>query len=258
MSLQVFRGFIPASAIRTSKGFVGVSLDSLWARHIFDSFAKDDDELVTHALKSCIADIGAVVEGGEFGCAFYIGNYGFYARCQFAKQAEVLQQHERILIEESKVEHFSYNEWIQADSRFVDLAEYGRARIDKACKGDTFLMLALRASAFDAAQVILKSGTESLALNEDNEDAIEIVRQVYGTISDQLVDVNSRKVDMAKETIIPSHLDNLLSKDNEIMMKAQKMINFLRCLQANINQRLCDVEKAKWTKKKADLKREVQ
>ena len=109
MDPNLFRGFLVGNAFRTRKGAKGVRLDSLWSRQLVESIISDDEELAQIALGSCIADETAVVEGGQEGSPFYMGNYGFYTDNAFDAQGKVLQENERRINE--GIEYLSEKEW---------------------------------------------------------------------------------------------------------------------------------------------------
>ena len=85
---KLFRGFIGGGHFMTKKGYRGVSLDHLWAKHMMDAFDLDDEELVDIALKSSLADLELYVDGGLYGSPFSIGGFGFYATNQFEAQGQ--------------------------------------------------------------------------------------------------------------------------------------------------------------------------
>jgi hypothetical protein len=256
-SEKVFRGFLPGSLIKTSKGFCGNALDSLWSRHLMTSFMNDDNELADIAMKSVLADPTVVVEGGEIGCPFYIGNFGFYAKCQFDMQANFLKQNERDILADDHTIFLSQAEWKVVDTRLSAIAEYGDAKIQKVVRGDTLIMVAIRLCAFDVATVLLSKKVELLASNENGEDFLELTRERYSVTCSELVDINNEKIAMAQTTIVPSKLDELLAKDEILIITGHKMLHFLTATTECLNKRQIELEQCKWTKRKADLRKEV-
>jgi hypothetical protein len=77
MALQVFV---------TKKGFRGMKMDPLWVKHLMEAFKNDDIELAQISFESSLSDVNDVVVGGENGCPYSIGDFGFYAEEQFEAQ----------------------------------------------------------------------------------------------------------------------------------------------------------------------------
>lgn len=95
----MFRGFLIGTRFQTRKGYQGVKLESMWARHVIEAIATDDEELVTVAMQSSIADATTIVDGGYNGAPYSLGTYGFYTSDVFMNQAKLLQKNERELNE---------------------------------------------------------------------------------------------------------------------------------------------------------------
>jgi hypothetical protein len=255
----MFRGFIPANAIRTSKGYVGSKLDSNWARNILDSFANDDGELADAAIDSCLCDKEFVIEGGDFGTPFVIGNYGFFAKSQFLTQAEVLQAHERSLASEESAYFLSLREWEYVDAKIGRYARYGNARVEKATPGDTFLMVAIREAAFEVATVMIRRGYEPLAKNSAEEDLMELMRQRYVEFSEAMRQMHSDIEEMASHTIVPTAVDVILGKEAALVQKVMDMLTFLLFLiDYFTHTRLVKIEQDKWTMRKMELRHQVR
>jgi hypothetical protein len=258
-SRAMFRGFIPANAIRTSKGYVGSKLDSNWARNILDSFANDDGELADAAIDSCLCDKEFVIEGGDFGTPFVIGNYGFFAKSQFLTQAEVLQAHERSLASEESAYFLSLREWEYVDAKIGRYARYGNARVEKATPGDTFLMVAIREAAFEVATVMIRRGYEPLAKNSAEEDLMELMRQRYIEFSEAMRQMHSDIEEMASHTIVPTAVDVILGKEAALVQKVMDMLTFLLFLVDYFTHtRLVKIEQDKWTMRKMELRHQVR
>lgn len=257
-SPKVFRGFISGAAIRTSKGYFGTKLDSLWSRHIIDSLKNDDNELAEIALQSMLADVEITVEGGEFGCPYMISNYGFYAKSQFQEQAKQLQELERSHIASDPRYFLSDGEWQIVDSRLNSYAHFGQAQVLKATRGDSLAMLAARESAFSVVLVLLSGGVDPLVKNEDNEDLFSIMQQRYGTHSEELQELLAEKAAMAKTIIIPTKLQDLLKKEKEMIAKMHKLMELCTELRRNLGERSAQILDDKIAKKKANLRNEVK
>lgn len=254
---EVFRGFIPGSSIRTSKGYVGSKLDSLWARNILESLVNDDHELFKVAMESSIADISCVVEGGEFGSPFCLDNYGFFAAVQFNQQAEALKSHERRLVDENPAMFLSQREWDYCDAYLGRYAQYGKARMEKVTRGDTIPMIALREAAFEVAEAALREGADPLLYNENDEDLIDLLKDLYEELNENIL-LNFRlQKELSRRIIVPSELDNAMRVQENLKSKLSDMSAFLKYIVENFESRLKSIESDKWTKKKMELRREI-
>ena len=256
-SRTMFRGFIPANSIRTKKGYIGSKLDSLWARYILDSFVNDDAELANAAMDSCLCDKDIVIEGGEFGTPYIIGNYGFFAASQFDVQARVLQEHERNLAQEGNIFYLSTREWEWVDTKIGRYAKYGQARVLQTCPGDTLLMLAVREASFEVATAMISRDFDPLIKNPLGEDMMEVVKQRYIEFSENMRVLHTAVEAMSKRTMVPSEVDTLLAKDQAVIGKVQDMLTFLEYIQEYFVKRLAKIEEDKWTMKRMELRREV-
>lgn len=257
-SKAVFRGFIPANAIRTKKGYVGSKLDSLWARYMIDSFVNDDGELANAAVDSCLCHKDIVVEGGEFGTPFMLGNYGFFAVNQFTKQAEGLQLHERKLAAAESVYYLSDREWAFVDAKIGRYARYGQAKVEKAVPGDTLVMLAIREAAFEVAATLIRRDFEPLAKNSEGEDMLELTKERYVEFAEGMRKLHSEVEEMARHTIVPTDMEKILAKDDALVRKVQDMLVFLEFLVDYFrNIRMVKIEQDKWAVRKAELRHEV-
>lgn len=85
-----FRGYLKGTAFLTAKGYHGRRLDSLWMKHLIESFDDDDEELCNLAFESVLADLNVSVTGGECGAPYSIAEYGFYTKNQFVFQTKLL------------------------------------------------------------------------------------------------------------------------------------------------------------------------
>ena len=99
---------------------------------------------------------GLQVSGGEHGSPFRIGGYGIYAQSQFDIQFKQLKDFE---VKNSVGSHFlSSEEWCVVDKGLRQIAHFGDQRFSKACRGDTYLALAIRKKAFVVAGALLGYG----------------------------------------------------------------------------------------------------
>jgi hypothetical protein len=254
----LFHGFISGDAIRTKKGYVSARLDSLWGRYIIDSFANDDGELISIALRSCLADLTIAVEGGEYGSPYILGNYGFYAKSQFETQAAMLRDHERDIVRESGKYYLSTREWEHIDTQLGRYAKYGNARVAKAVSGDSIVYLALREAAFEVAKMAIDCGVDPLRLNSAEEGIMDLIQQKYLDLTDVLRLMLTKLEDMKEDSaIIPSQMEEILKIDEQVTGKLKGLKYFLMGLEEYLRKRQKLIEQDKWLKRKAELRKEV-
>lgn len=254
----LFHGFISGDAIRTKKGYVSTRLDSLWGRYIIDSFANDDGELTSIALRSCLADVKVCVEGGVFGTPYVLGNYGFYAMSQFETHANFLQDHEREVVRKNGRYFLSTREWEYVDTQLGRYAKYGSARVAKAVPGDSIVYLALREAAFEVAKMAIDCGVDPLQLNSTEEGLMDLIQQKYNDLTDVLRLMLTKLEDMKEESaIIPTEMEEVLRIDERVVGKLKDMKYFLVGLEEYLQRRQKLIEQDKWLKRKAELRREV-
>ena len=254
---DVFRGFIPGSSIRTSKGYVGSKLDSLWARNIIESLVNDDAELLAIALESSIADVTCVIEGGEYASPYSLDNYGFYAANQFVKQADALKAHERSLVETKSALFLSDREWAYVDVQLGRYAKFNKARLNRVERGDTIAMIAMREAAFEVCAASLKQGVDPLALNELNEDLMGILKEIYAELN-ECIRLNFREQkDMSRTIMLPLQLERVLQTQDIFKQKMADLCVFLDYVIGNFNARITAIAADKWTMRKMTLRKEV-
>jgi hypothetical protein len=221
---EVFRGFIPGSSIRTSKGYVGSKLDSLWARNIIESLVNDDEELLNIALESSIADVTCVVEGGEYGSPYCLDNYGFYSANQFIKQHEALKAHERDLVADKNALFLSDREWEYVD---VQLGRYAKYK-----------------------------GADPLIYNEVNEDLMSILVQIYAELNESIQLNFRQQKDMCRTIMLPLQVQSVLKTQDLLKQKIVDLHTFLVYLIENFNARIKNIEEDKWTMRKMTLRKQ--
>jgi hypothetical protein len=253
---EVFRGFIPGSSIRTSKGYVGSKLDSLWARNIIESLVNDDEELLNIALESSIADVTCVVEGGEYGSPYCLDNYGFYSANQFIKQHEALKAHERDLVADKNALFLSDREWEYVDVQLGRYAKYNKARLNKAERGDTIPMMAMREAAFEVCAAAMRKGADPLIYNEVNEDLMSILVQIYAELNESIQLNFRQQKDMCRTIMLPLQVQSVLKTQDLLKQKIVDLHTFLVYLIENFNARIKNIEEDKWTMRKMTLRKQ--
>lgn len=254
---EVFRGFIPGSSIRTTKGYVGSKLDSLWARNIIESLVNDDAELLDIALESSIADVDCCVEGGEFASPYCLDNYGFYAANQFEKQARALQAHERALVEEKSALFLSEREWGYVDAQLGRYARFNKARLNKVERGDSIAMIAMREAAFEVSAASLRKGVDPLVRNEKDEDLMVILKEVYAELNESILLNFRQQKEMARTIMLPLQLEEVIKTQDILKQKIVDLCTFLDYIEENFTARAKLIEEDKWTARKMTLRKEV-
>jgi hypothetical protein len=251
----VFRGFTGGETFMTKKGYKGTKVDTAWTKLIFDSFKCDDEEVAEIALTSCIADVNSIVYGGEYGTPFSIGEYGFYAENQFRNQTMILEEAERA---NSKGAWFlSEAEWAGVDQKLHDIAHHGKPRFIRACRGDTFVHLAIRDGAFLVAKCFMDRGLDPMTTNEEDHDCFDIIKEKYADLSDELLSMQKEWNNAAEVLLLPSEEKALENKDKLLVESLNKMLTFIDAVIENLQRRLQNIEDDKRLKKVYTLKRQT-
>ena len=251
----VFRGFTAGETFMTKKGFKGTKVDTAWSKLIFDSFKCDDEEVAEIALNSTIADINSIVYGGEYGTPFSIGEYGFYAENQFRNQTMILEEAERA---HSKGGWFlSQAEWAFVDEKLSNLAHHGKPRFIRACRGDTFVNLAIRDGAFLVAKLFIDRGLDPMIVNEEDHDCFDIIKEKYADLSDELLSIQKEWDHAAEVLLLPTEEKALEEKDKKLVESLNKMLSFIDSIIENLQRRLQLIEDDKRLKKVYTLKRQT-
>lgn len=254
---NLFRGFLAGNAFRTKKGAKGIRLDSLWSRQLVESFLTDDEELALIALGSCIADETSVVEGGQEGSPFCIGNYGFYTDSAFDAQGKVLQENERVINE--GLEYLSEKEWKTVDGKLRRIAEHGKPKLRKAVPGDTLPMVAVRARAFSVATLLFTRYKELDALisNDEGETLKDVLREYNIMATENLLELN-KNVELAmKGIVLPSTAEQYIDIANKLMTEQTNLQKLLAVIIDSLMRRLQIIDGQKWELKKATLRKQV-
>lgn len=254
---SLFRGFLVGNAFQTKKGAKGVRLDSLWSRHFVESVLADDEELAAVALQSCLADPTAVVEGGEEGSPYCIGNYGFYTENAFDVQGRVLQENERSINE--GLEFLSEKEWRRVDGKLRRIAEHATAKLRKAIPGDTLCMVAVRARAFCVGVMLLSRypDTDALAPNGHEETLKDVLREYNVIAAEDLLDLNKKIEGAIRGILLPSEAESYVKRAELLMNEQLNLQRMLTLLIDNLRRRVAVIEKQKWELKKATLRKQV-
>jgi len=251
----LFRGFIGGDTFITKKGFRGQSLDSLWVQNLFDSFKQDDVELAEIALKSSLADVRDVVEGGMSGAAYSIGDYGFFAEQQFSAQYEYLQNRMRGITR--KLHHYlSEHEWEVVHDKLKKMANHGKASYQNTSRGDSFAALAIRMNAFQVARVLISKGLDPLVENEKGDDLFNVMKEQYHHLSLQLKDTQDIKERATAEVLVPSVVEHALSEECRLMDSFHFLSEFAVEFRRIMELRLEDIAADKVLQRRAMLRDE--
>ena len=251
----VFRGFIGGETFCTKKGYKGTKIDTAWTKLLFDSFKYDDEEVADIALSSTIADIHSIVYGGEYGTPFSIGEHGFYAENQFRNQTMILEEAERA---NSKGRWFlSDAEWAGVDSQLSNLAHHGKPRFIRACRGDTFVHLAIRDGAFLVAKCFMDRGLDPMTTNEEDHDCFDIIKEKYADLSEELLLIQKEWDHASEVLLLPSEERELEEKDRKLVESLNKMLTYIDAVIENLLRRLQNIEDDKRLKKVYTLKRQT-
>jgi hypothetical protein len=228
----------------------------MWARHVVEAIATDDEELLAVAMQSSIADPTALVDGGYNGSPYSLSTYGFYTTDSFLSQAKLLQRNERELNEGR--EYLAAKEWEVVDANLVAIARHSNAKLASAVRGDSILMLAVRNRAFCVACKALQlPQIDPLALNEAKETLREVIHSYTSSVSDEVVNRNHQLVDMFKSVIVPSEGEEFSKLMNKLLGEFVGLHNLLLQLRAKLENRINGLITLKQAKRRADIRREV-
>jgi hypothetical protein len=184
-------------------------------KQLFDAFENDDSELAEIALKSQLADVKDVVVGGYHGASYSIGDFGFYTRNQFDFQHEKLKEQERQKL--AKNAFLSVAEWEMVDDKLSSIARHGEVRFEKAIRGDSWCALAIRADAYDIANLLLSAGIDPLLENENHEDLFDVVKQQYQHLIPKLIEAQNCKMEASRRVVVPTHLQKMVDQEKSVI-----------------------------------------
>jgi hypothetical protein len=250
-----FKGFVGGKQFRTKLGFQGNAFDSIWGKHVFLSFVKDDVELFDVAMQSQLADVTERVVGGENGAAFIIGDIGFFADNQFEFQGDKIRDHEMGLTE--GLYYLSDREWVTVNANIKKIADYAASRTSRAVRGDSFGALALRANAFNVARRMLQIGLDPMIENEMGEHLFGILKEQYNRMTGIMHDVLVEKEECSHRVLVPSEQQALDEREDACIRVFQAMQSFLEEFTASCVRRVEQIGEDKRMKRRMELKRET-
>lgn len=220
-------------------GYRGTSLDSLWVQNLFNAFVNDDDELAEIALKSKLADLTEVVEGGEYGCPFSIAEHGFYANNQFEQQATLLKSAERS--NASSNFFLSDAEWEKVDTYLDQTSRISKAEFESVQRGDSFGVLAIKKNAFRVAICLLKHGLDPVIENELGEDLFNALQKQYHHLTLKWKAMASNVLELQKRAALKSEVDAAEKEEQKILHALDEIVVFANELKANLEARLVSI-----------------
>lgn len=251
--IPLFRGFLPADGFVTSLGARGMKLDSMWSKYLVDSFTQDDRELAEIAMESCLCDVSATVEGGQYGCPMSIGGYGFYTTEQFDNQAEILYKTERRYCTGM---FLSVDEWKGIDEKLRKIAEYGISKLPFAVVGDTWTNMAVRDNAYKVAKLFLENNVDPLLQNQNGDDLVAVVKRQYSAMAIRLSDLQLEKETSSNRVLLPTEEKDLEDRERITREAIENMSVFIGHVRENLIVRRKQIEEDKWTLKTATLRRQ--
>ena len=248
-----FKGFIAGEQFKTKLGFQGNAFPTLWSKHVFLSFDKDDVELLEIALKSELSDITEVVEGGQFTSAFSIGDLGFYAKNQFDAQGDLIRNYEKKI---TKGSYFlSAQEWATVNKNIDDLVSFANIRSAVAIRGDSFGALALRANAYNVAKRMIEVGLDPMIANENGDDLFSIIEEQYHHMCGVMHELLDEKELSKSKILMPSEQNELERRESEYINVFEHMEIFLTQLVENLKDRNVRIKEDKAAKRRLELRR---
>lgn len=205
-----------------------MAIDTLWVRHLIESFTLDDEELAGIALNSSLADVTLQVTGGEYGSPYSIGDFGFYTNDLFDKQANLLSTHER---EITTGQYFlSVGEWKVVDNYFSRLAHHARALFDRVVVGDTIGSLAVKKNAFCVVKMCVERGLDPLVENEEQRDLFHLIKNQYLEVTKELKQIFVEELVFYREIKINSEIDKMVKWQQRNRLSFDHLIILLEYL----------------------------
>jgi len=237
----LFKGFIGARGFLTKKGFKGMRMDASWAKHILESFKKDDLELFEIACESVLLDLDCRVEGGDNGAPLSIGDQGIFGGNQFTSQTDTLQKVERAHIARAGIFISDY-EWSIIDGNLGRLGQYSTARFAHVYRGDTWASLAVADNAFLVANAMILRGVDPLLENADGKDLFDIVKQQYAVVTLRLRDMRLEKDAASKQLVLPTEVKEMERREAAIVETLTNMLTFCTSLKAYYIKRISVID----------------
>lgn len=234
-----------------------MKLESLWVQNLFEAFKTDDAELAAIALQSSIADVNDRVIGGNFGCPYSIGDYGFYAEKQFKPQLKYLQDRAREIAEKTKV-YLSRDEWENVEKKLLLVANFGNPDFTSTTVGDSFADLAIRQNAFQVARVVMNAGIDPLVENSEGKDMFDTMKEQYHTIALHLREVQELKTEAAHKVMVPTAVEHIMSEEMRLLDNFHFLSEFGDDLKVNLEKRVKEIALDKILQRRAELRNEVR
>lgn len=251
---NLFRGLIGGNTYITVLGTRVAVLDTMWGQNIFLSLNQDELEVLNIALRSPLADVTERVSGGEYGSPLQLGDFGFFSENRLLMQTDLLVALER---KYAVGKYFlSAAEWEMVETKISDIGHYSYTRVRRAVRGDTFAALAVRASAFKVAKVLMDRGVDPLVENDEGEDLVCIVREQYRYLSDRLHHVIARKEETQRRVFPPTEMNQVLGEENSVVDTFMNMKEFIDSTVCNLEKRMVIIMRDKQDKRRADLRNE--
>ena len=136
-----FSGFRVAAAFVTSKGYRGIRAPTHWSRQLIEATENDDPELALIALESPLADVAAVVEGGDSGAPYSIGDFGFFSGHQFEEPLHRCLEEKHHQLEGAS--YLSADDREKIDAHLGEIIRHSQVRFANVKQGDTFVTIAV-------------------------------------------------------------------------------------------------------------------
>lgn len=211
--------------------------------------------LAVVALDSCLADLEATVEGGEFGSPYCIGDFAFYSDNQFQAQTNLLISKEKKYCPSSA--YLTEKEWLMIEDKIGQLGRYATARFQRSRVGDTFACLSIRENAYLIAALLLEKGVDPLAVNVDSEDLYCILKQQYAATAMALSEIQDERTAKVDVLQLPSEMNEIDERERTLVEHLRSMRTFSDVLWNNIEKRKEQIEKDKWSIRVFKLKNQV-
>ena len=176
LAVTAFKGFTPYYAQPKHAVLNKGSSALRWAEQLLQGIRDDDPELCNVAVMHAGADLGVKIEKPAEGAPYRFGSAGFFTNDQMNENVTVLTKFIKDRIETSKV-FVSNNEWDQIHQYIENAGRYSDATFQKAVKGDSALMIAVRLRSFKAAKYLLHKGVDAAIENSEGETIAGVLKE---------------------------------------------------------------------------------
>ena len=175
LEVTCFKGFTPYFK-QPKHGMLNQGSSALrWAEQLLKGICNDDVEMCMVAMEHDRSNFDVKVDKTDEGAPYRFGSAGFFTKDQMTENTEILKTLIKDRIDKSQI-FVTNNEWEQIREYIENTGRYSDPRFEKAVKGDSALMIAVRLRSFKAAKYLLRSGVDAAVTNVDGETIAGVIK----------------------------------------------------------------------------------